>query len=231
MASYVDERIYQSFGGVNMKCHIGSKEVGSLNGLAVSITREAAPVFTMGHPSFRSIVRGKRAIVGSMSFATFDRHTLLYDIFAEGNNGMQTLYSGTTGRLDMARASLQSRMQAINNNDQASLIDAYTDVSKFKVEGVAGGYIASRWQDMFNTARQPKYIDELPPFNLTMTMVNDEGACSYFNIYGIYLLNEAFSYTLDDLTNDINVTYMARDIDPLQSAQNILYPTSSTTTG
>jgi hypothetical protein len=42
-----------------------------------SVTREKAPVYTMGSPDARAYSRNKRGIAGSLIWINFDRHSLL----------------------------------------------------------------------------------------------------------------------------------------------------------
>ena len=44
--------------------------------MSYSITRQKAPIYTMGSPDPRAIARSKRGIAGSMIMTTFDRHAL-----------------------------------------------------------------------------------------------------------------------------------------------------------
>src|SRR3990167_10743664 len=69
-------RSYNSFGGVDIKAVFGSKGIGELQAISFSITREKAPIYTMGSPNPRSFSRGKRGIAGSLIFTVFDRPSL-----------------------------------------------------------------------------------------------------------------------------------------------------------
>ena len=45
--------------------------------LAKSVTREKAPIYTLGSADARSFSRNKRGIAGSLIWVNFDRHALL----------------------------------------------------------------------------------------------------------------------------------------------------------
>ena len=45
--------------------------------LQATITREKAPIYTMGSPDVRAYSRNKRGIAGSLIWVNFDRHALL----------------------------------------------------------------------------------------------------------------------------------------------------------
>lgn len=70
-------RSYNSFSGVDIKATFGGKVIGELQGISYSVTREKAPIYTMGSADPRSFSRGKRGIAGTLVFTVFDRSALL----------------------------------------------------------------------------------------------------------------------------------------------------------
>jgi hypothetical protein len=70
-------RSYNSFSGVDIKATFGGKVIGELQGVSYSVTREKAPIYTMGSADPRSFSRGKRGIAGTLVFTVFDRSALL----------------------------------------------------------------------------------------------------------------------------------------------------------
>ena len=70
-------RSYNSFSGVDIKATFGGKVIGELQGISYSVTREKAPIYTMGSADPRSFSRGKRGIAGTLIFTVFDRNALL----------------------------------------------------------------------------------------------------------------------------------------------------------
>lgn len=69
-------RTYTSFSGVDIIAYFDNERIGEIQGISYSITREKAPIYTMGSADPRSFSRGKRGIAGSMVFIMFDRHAL-----------------------------------------------------------------------------------------------------------------------------------------------------------
>jgi hypothetical protein len=67
---------YTTFSGADIVCTFGGVTVGALSGITWSVTREKAPIYTMGSPNPRSFSRGKRGIAGSLIFTVFDRPAL-----------------------------------------------------------------------------------------------------------------------------------------------------------
>jgi hypothetical protein len=59
-------RSYNSFAGADYKAQIGQFTFAQLQGVSYSITREKAPIYTMGSPDPRAYARNKRGIAGSL---------------------------------------------------------------------------------------------------------------------------------------------------------------------
>lgn len=69
-------RTYTSFSGVDIVATLANQQIGTMQGISYSITREKAPCYVMGQADPASFSRGKRGIAGSMVFILFDRHAL-----------------------------------------------------------------------------------------------------------------------------------------------------------
>jgi hypothetical protein len=68
---------YNSFSGTDIKGVFGRQVIAELQAVSYSVTREKAPLYTMGSADPRSFSRGKRGIAGTLIFVVFDRHALL----------------------------------------------------------------------------------------------------------------------------------------------------------
>ena len=68
---------YNSFSGVDIQATFGGVLIGELQGISYSVTREKAPIYTMGSADPRSFSRGKRGIAGTLVFTVFNRNALL----------------------------------------------------------------------------------------------------------------------------------------------------------
>jgi len=58
-------------------------------------------------------------------------------------------------------------------------------------------------------------MDELPPFDITITMKNEYGQLSYLVISGIVIVDEGQVMSIEDMIVENTYSYMARDITPL----------------
>ena len=68
---------YTSFSGCDIVCTFGTAVIGELQAISYSVTREKAPIYTMGSAELRSVSRGKRGIAGSLVFTVFVRDALI----------------------------------------------------------------------------------------------------------------------------------------------------------
>jgi len=58
-------------------------------------------------------------------------------------------------------------------------------------------------------------IDQIPPFNIIITFNNEYGDVATMGIYGIRMVNEGSTFSVDDLITEQTNTYVASDIDML----------------
>ncbi len=56
-------------------------------------------------------------------------------------------------------------------------------------------------------------IDQIPPFNIIITFNNEYGDVATMGIYGIRMVNEGSTFSIDDLITEQTNTYIASDID------------------
>jgi hypothetical protein len=76
MAQSNYQQTFTSFSGADIVATFNGKIIGELQAITYSVTREKAPIYTMGDPNPRSFSRGKRGIAGSLVFTVFDRDSL-----------------------------------------------------------------------------------------------------------------------------------------------------------
>ncbi len=92
-------RSYNSFSGVDIKATFGGQVIGELQGVSYSVTREKAPIYTMGSADPRSFSRGKRGIAGTLIFTVFDRSALI-SVFKDRDDNAGLFFAHDT---DVAR--------------------------------------------------------------------------------------------------------------------------------
>jgi len=179
---------YNASAGTDIVATIDGILVGNLNGISFSTTREKAPIYVMGSVDAVSFGRGKRGHAGSLIFTNFDRHAL-YDImqgtFQETNQGPSDRYKYYAKATDVpagGRSLLLGKQQ----------LDAL---------GALGSNKATA-----------NYSDQLPPFTITLTSMNEYGNISALHILGVELINEGSGVSIDDIVTETQMTFVARAI-------------------
>lgn len=175
-------KTYSSFGGADIVATFDGKVIGELQAVTYSVTREKAPIYTMGSPDPRSFSRGKRGIAGSLVFQVFDR-----DVF---HQIIQT-HKYYTASANIANAGTgELSITAINDWD-----------------------VNQTGQDFVQA--QAIYSDQIPPFDITITMRNEYGQAAHMAILGVEILNEGMGMSIDDITTEKACTFVARGLTPL----------------
>jgi hypothetical protein len=194
MADTPYTQTFTSFSGADIVATFGSRVIGELQGITYSITREKAPIYTMGSPDPRSFSRGKRGIAGNIVFTVFDRDALLAEMTNYGKKA--DVYGwGSYG----------------NSHGDALSMDTWNNtmtgqaVSSGGLKGVA------------LTPLPAMYVDELPPFDVTITFANEYGQVAVMTIYGVEILNEGSGMSIDDVVTERAMTYVARRIDRIHN--------------
>lgn len=196
-------RSYNSFSGVDIKCVFANEIVAETQALSYSITREKAPIYTMGEPDPRSFSRGKRGIAGTLIFVQFDRHPILSAIGGMRDDGgllfqadidsiRAEFESPGTGSLATSLSSVGGTTTAadIVQNQESPISSVGQDQS-----------LAGAW-----------YADQIPPFDITLAAANEYGALAVMSVIGVELLNEGYGVSIDDIVSEHQHSYVARQV-------------------
>jgi hypothetical protein len=199
---------YNSFSGVDIKAVFNNVVLGELQAISYSITREKAPIYTMGAADPRAFGRGKRGIAGTMIFIVFDRGAVIGTFGAFSRNpGDRLNFSADKEELRSVQA---SNTPNINQGIQESraLLEAAREESN--ILNVGG--------DQAITA--PWYADQIPPFDITLAAANEYGALAVMRIFQVEILNEGYGVSIDDIVSEQQMTYVARQVINWQPIDN-----------
>jgi hypothetical protein len=194
---------YTSFSGVDIRAVFGSQTMTELQAISWSVTREKAPIYTMGSADPRSFSRGKRGIAGTLIFIMFDRAPLVgtLGMFANEDPGLYFLSDKdevrpanatlpTAGSLAETLTTAGTGLGGLGSvNDQTPLTSSILDD---KVGSLA-------W-----------YADQIPPFDVTLAAANEYGVMSVMRIFGVEIMNEGCGVSIDDIVTEQQHTYVAR---------------------
>lgn len=157
---------YSSFGGCDIVAAFNGKIIGELQGITYSITREKSPIYTMGSAEPRSFSRGKRGIAGTLVFTVFNRDALLEELTSVDDERTQITKFVANDKASLDKNSMNEFI-SIEDWDKF-MSDAAGGSISTGTEGSTGGKIT----DLITKA-VPKYADEILPFDITITFIND----------------------------------------------------------
>lgn len=181
---------YTTFSGADIVATFAGVTIGALSGITFSVTREKAPIYTMGSPNPRSFSRGKRGIAGSLIFTVFDRPAL-YTMLQENSKV----------------AIREQKFYTRSHN----VIPGNGGFDRTK------GIVAQGEDKTSISKVMPYYADQIPPFDITITFANEYGQAAARSIFGVELLNEGSGASMDDIVIEETMTYVARELGPMYS--------------
>lgn len=209
MAQYT--QTYNSFSGVDMIVTFAGSIIGELQGVSYTVTREVAPLYTMGSADPRSFSRGKRGIAGSLVFLVFDRSALLDTLRTKGRY-MANAYEVFRGQ----------QTEAINENFQDSVIGrtaagSVGSVTQSRPAATEAGNIITSDK----VIATPRYADQVLPFDVVISAGNEFGHFASMVIGGVQIMNSGSGMSIDDITTDEACTFVATHIKPWSNQYHI----------
>lgn len=199
---------YNSFSGVDMQVTFGGKIIGEIQGLSFTVTREKAPLYTMGSADARSFSRGKRGIAGSLIFLVFDRSALLETMQERG------LYLANKYEIYQRQSVIEIGQGGVANTFIQNPPGIGGSV------GVANSRITTQDANGSNIITSdkvlatPMYHDQIPPFDIVVSAANEYGAMAQMAIQNVEILNCGSGLSIDDITTDEACTFVATAIIP-----------------
>lgn len=191
-------RTYNSFSGVDIQAVFAGHPIGELQGVSYTVTREKAPLYTMGSPDPRAFSRGKRGIAGSLIFLVFDRSNLLEAL--EGDS----LFWADVADLSYLKSNAGVDRKGTNTKD-------------FVSQTTSPPVGQDSYREAVVQQMRAWYHDQIPPFDIVLTALNEYGHAARMIIRGVEILNAGSGISIDDITTDENMTFVATDIIPWQS--------------
>lgn len=202
-------RAYNSFSGSDIRAVIGNRTFSELQAVSYAVTREKAPIYTMGSADVRAFSRNKRGIAGTIIWVNFDRHALLNLIYTMGG----TFVSNTDDvRPDyQPDANVFASQTAIFNN---SLVRATGTAAGSSIDQLdlplssTSGYkqLAKAW-----------FADQILPFDITLAGTNEQGCATAMKIFGVEILEEGSGVSIDDAVTEMQAKFVARFVEPWQA--------------
>ena len=156
----------------------------------------------MGSPDPRSFSRGKRGIAGSLVFTVFNKDALNQ---LKANSSFTTSVANSEFRDGLEKYIADKNAGTVSENGQY-----FGDINTWEEEQSTSEFVD----------RPVYYADEIPPFDITITLINEYGQAAKFSIIGVEILNEGSGMSIDDITTEKACTFVARELTPLEPILN-----------
>lgn len=209
-------KTYTTFSGVDITALFDNMMVMTMQGIAISITREKVPIYVFGRSRPVSISRGKRGIAGTLQFVLFDRDALnslmldadhQYYAHADEVNWLTNTFNPANYQLD-----------ALSNPNDGGAIGGSSGVAAIDAGMTTAGTGWTSGQNKADGSIQavgrskktiPQYMDQIWPFDVTLMAQNEYGLGAWSSVIGVEIINEGGGISMDDLTNEEQATYIA----------------------
>ena len=136
---------------------------------------------------------GKPLVIGELQTVSYSIHREKYPVYTLNSiNPRGFCYGPRTiaGTLIFTVIDIHLVRKIINNN-----------IEMFKLQSAP------------HTARKILKMDEMPPFDITITIHNEYGQRGSICIYGVEIVDEGQTMSIEDLMTEQTMSYLARDID------------------
>jgi len=204
LSSYT--QTFNSFSGADMHVMFHDQLVGELQGLSYTVTREKAPLYTMGSADPRAFSRGKRGIAGSLIFLTFDRSALL-----------ATLRRSSVGRYLGWEYETDNNLIIDPSAAPYKGLNADGTVGTFVNRQEGSGTVVGNRVGTDKVLAFPQYHDQILPFNIVVYAANEYGHSAQMTIHNVEIMNSGSGMSVDDITTDESCTFVATAITPWNS--------------
>jgi hypothetical protein len=146
--------------------------------VSYSVTREKAPIYTMGSPDIKSLSRNKRGIAGTLIWINFDRHALLdlvYKLqgqFIANADDIRPQFRTDQNAFLSQNAIYQGSLVRDTIQPAGATIDQFTGIPVSAVSGI-------------KEEAAPWYSDQILPFDITLAGTNEQGQATCMKISGV----------------------------------------------
>lgn len=198
---------YNSFSGTDIRAVIGQNQFAELQAVSYSVTREKAPIYTMGSADPRAFSRNKRGVAGSLIWINFDRHALL--------NLIRKAMGRFVANVDDVLPDFQPDAQGFINQTvifNSNLVRTSGPPITATIDSIDAQTVSA--VSSLNVLAAPWYSDQILPFDITLAGNNEYGAATAMKIYGVEILNEGSGVSIDDAVTEMQATFVARFVEP-----------------
>lgn len=173
-------------------------QIGTLQTISISTYNAKSPVKAIGFKNPISVARGGRTIAGTLIFNQLHHH-----VFDENTWPSLTLVNDE-GLLTYSAGSVD---YFLNKELNKEIVDtgAYIDREKLK----------KQWDFSWDTSLMGERIkpSDMPPFDIVILMVNELGQVGKVVLYGVDIVHDSQTLSVEDIYTEVQYQYVARDIE------------------
>jgi hypothetical protein len=188
------------FSGADVVVIFGNSYIGEAMSITIGVNREAGPLYVMGRKEPIAIPKGKRGIGGSFILAQL------------GYDALLKYYESIMGR--------KQPIWVRSDESVPNIGTRRTDITSYGADNVAladdGTLTSVATTDLWEQLYTPNYVDQMPPFNMTIVGVNETGEKMGFRIYGVTIINEGMAISVDELNMEKRYTFIAQSVSRMQ---------------
>jgi hypothetical protein len=191
------------FSGTDVTVIFGDEYIGECMSFTLGTNREVGPLYTMGHKSPIAFPKGKRGIGGSFVLAQLGYDALLEYIDSVQKNPLrQEIWVRKDEIVLQMQGSTadRSRTPEISSAGMTETVTSAANIAQTDL-----------W-----TPTKPFYVDQIPPFNITVVGVNEQGDKMGFRVYGVVIMNHGIGISIDELNMEQKYTFIAKDHSRMQ---------------
>lgn len=208
--------LYSSLSGADIHAVFGNYKFGSVQMIKYAISREKAPIFTLGSPSARATARGKRTVNGAFVFSLIDQKGLV-KAMSDAGTGLGHIFLNSDEQANFANTGSDFRIKG----DQTAYRNASATGGTISSDGVIGGQGFTPFVDdsifapgNFGTETAPYLADQMLPFDITIVGTPEYGSAfaKRLIIQGVEITTEASGTSIDDLVIEKQNAFIARNV-------------------
>lgn len=144
----------------------------------------------------------KRGIAGTLVFVMFDHDALL------------------TGLAEHIRKNKVFHRVGGDLNWQSLTIDQWDEQMNQKLNSTTtnnDAESAAQRTRSVSEKKDPVIADEIPPFDITISMANEYGKAAVMVLYGVEILNQGSQFSMDNIQSQQACTFVARRLKCLEA--------------
>lgn len=193
--------------GCSIHAIFGDEEFGELQMVSWRLERDKALIHTLGSPDAKAIARGKRYISGACIFVVFNRDSLLD---AMDRQGRSNVWLGRHETANYRRGGYG--VNGLTDAGRASADIGGTATGGAGIIDVAQLNTPKQILDTLATPTRARLADQLLPFDITLVSASEYGNTSKMTIYGVEFVNESGGVSIDDVSVEKQMQFIARSI-------------------